>query len=52
MNTASRLQSAAEAGTVLVGEATMRAAGQAIAFVARDPLTLKGKEEPRARLAG
>ncbi len=46
VNTASRLQSAAEAGTVLVGETTMRAAGQAIAFVARDPLTLKGKEEP------
>jgi class 3 adenylate cyclase len=45
VNTASRLQSAAEPGTVLVGETTMRAAGQAIAFVARDPLTLKGKEE-------
>ena len=46
VNTASRLQSAAEPGTVLVGEATMRAAGQAIAFTGLDPLTLKGKEAP------
>jgi class 3 adenylate cyclase/tetratricopeptide (TPR) repeat protein len=46
VNTASRLQSAAEPGTVLVGETTMHAAGQAIAFIALDPLTLKGKEEP------
>ena len=46
VNTASRLQSAAEPGCVLVGEATMRAAGQAIAFVALNALTLKGKEEP------
>jgi class 3 adenylate cyclase/predicted ATPase len=45
VNTASRLQSAAEPGTVLVGEATMRSARQAIAFTALDPLTLKGKEE-------
>jgi class 3 adenylate cyclase len=44
VNTASRVQSAAEPGTVLVGETTMRAAGQAIAFIALDPLTLKGKE--------
>jgi len=46
VNTASRLQSAADPGSVLVGEATMRAARQAIAFSALDPLTLKGKEEP------
>ena len=46
VNTASRLQAAAEPGGVLVGEATMRAAGQAIAFTELDPLTLKGKEEP------
>src|SRR5207237_4297992 len=32
VNTASRLQSAAEPGRVLVGEATYRAASQAIAF--------------------
>src|SRR6202035_1286982 len=44
VNTASRLQAAAEPGGVLVGEATMRAAGQAIAFTELDPLTLKGKE--------
>ena len=48
VNTASRLQSAAEPGSVLVGEATMHAAGQAIAFTDLDPLTLKGKEEPVA----
>jgi len=48
VNTASRLQSAAEPGCVLVGEATMRAAGQAISFVALDAFTLKGKEEPVA----
>jgi class 3 adenylate cyclase/tetratricopeptide (TPR) repeat protein len=46
VNTASRLQAAAEPGTVLVGETTMRAAGQAIAFAGLDPLILKGKEEP------
>jgi len=46
VNTASRLQSAAEPGTVLVGEATMRAANQAIAFTPLDPLILKGKEGP------
>jgi class 3 adenylate cyclase/tetratricopeptide (TPR) repeat protein len=45
VNTASRLQAAAEPGSVLVGEATMRAARQAIAFTALDSLVLKGKEE-------
>ncbi len=45
VNTASRLQAAAEPGSVLVGEATMRAASQAIAFAPLDPLTLKGKAE-------
>jgi class 3 adenylate cyclase/tetratricopeptide (TPR) repeat protein len=48
VNTASRIQSAAEPGCVLVGEGTMRAAGQAIAFRALDPIALKGKEEPVA----
>jgi class 3 adenylate cyclase/tetratricopeptide (TPR) repeat protein len=48
VNTASRLQAAADPGTVLVGEPTMRAARQAIAFAALDPLTLKGKDEPVA----
>ena len=45
VNTASRLQSIAEPGAVLVGEATFRAADGAIAFVEVGPLTLKGKEE-------
>jgi class 3 adenylate cyclase/tetratricopeptide (TPR) repeat protein len=45
VNTASRIQAAAEPGSVLVGKATVRAASQAIAFAARDPLSLKGKEE-------
>ncbi|HEX6655097.1 MAG TPA: adenylate/guanylate cyclase domain-containing protein [Candidatus Limnocylindria bacterium] len=46
VNTASRLQSAAEPGTVLVGEATHRAASGAITFEELEPLSLKGKEEP------
>jgi class 3 adenylate cyclase/tetratricopeptide (TPR) repeat protein len=45
VNTASRLQSAAEPGTVLVGERTYRSAAEAIAFGAVEPLTLKGKQE-------
>ena len=48
VNTASRLQAAASPSSVLVGEATMRAASRAIAFTALDPLTLKGKAEPVA----
>ena len=43
VNTASRLQSAAAPGTVLVGEATMRAASTAIAFEEAGEQTLKGK---------
>ena len=43
VNTASRLQSAAAPGTVLVGEATMRAASIAIAFEEAGEQTLKGK---------
>ena len=45
VNTASRLQSLAERGTVLVGEATYQAASPAIAFAALGELQLKGKEE-------
>ena len=48
VNTASRLQSSAEPGAVLVGEATFQAAGKAIAFERVGDLTLKGKEEPVA----
>ncbi len=46
VNTASRLQSAAQPGSVLVGEGTYRAASRAIAFEPMDPLSLKGKAEP------
>ena len=45
VNTASRLQSAAEPGTVLVGERTYRAAAEAIAFAPVEPLALKGKQD-------
>ncbi|MFN8622983.1 MAG: AAA family ATPase [Chloroflexota bacterium] len=46
VNTAARLQSVAQPGTVLAGEATMRAAGKAIAFEPEGPQQLKGKESP------
>jgi class 3 adenylate cyclase/tetratricopeptide (TPR) repeat protein len=46
VNTAARLQSVAPAGTVLVGEPTMRAASAAIAFEAAGEQTLKGKVSP------
>jgi class 3 adenylate cyclase/tetratricopeptide (TPR) repeat protein len=46
VNTASRLQSAAEPGTVLVGEGTQRATSRAIAFATAGELTLKGKGAP------
>jgi class 3 adenylate cyclase/tetratricopeptide (TPR) repeat protein len=48
VNTASRLQSAARPGTVLVGDATYRAANRAIAFEAVGERELKGKEQPVA----
>jgi len=46
VNTASRLQSAALPSTVLVGEATRRAAGRAIVFEAAADQLLKGKASP------
>ena len=46
VNTASRLQSAADPGEVFVGEATFRAASRAIAFEEVGALDLKGKEKP------
>ena len=46
VNTAARVQTAAEAGTVLVDEATRRLAGQAIAFADTGTHELKGKEAP------
>ncbi len=48
VNTAARLQSAAQPGSVLVGESTMRAASAAIAFEEAGPQTLKGKAAPLA----
>ena len=46
VNTASRLQAAAAPRTVLVGEATMRAASRAIAFEQAGEQALKGKAAP------
>ncbi len=46
VNTASRLQSVALPGTVLVGEATHRAASKAIAFEEAGEQSLKGKTSP------
>ena len=46
VNTASRVQSAAEPGTVLVGEATRRASEAAIVYEAAGEHELKGKAEP------
>jgi len=48
VNTASRLQSVAEPGTVLVGESTQRAASNAIAFERLTDQHLKGKQAPVA----
>ena len=48
VNTASRIQSAAEPGTVLVGETTRRATEQAIVYEAAGEHELKGKAEPVA----
>ncbi len=46
VNTASRLQSAATPGSVLVGEATHRAASRAIVFEEAGEQILKGKQAP------
>ena len=46
VNTASRLQSVAAPGTVLVGEATQRAASRAITFEEAGELTLRSKTAP------
>ncbi|MGH2466044.1 MAG: AAA family ATPase, partial [Candidatus Limnocylindrales bacterium] len=46
VNTASRLQSAATPGSVLVGEATQRAANRAIVFEEAGEQVLKGKQAP------
>jgi predicted ATPase/class 3 adenylate cyclase len=46
VNTASRIQSAAEPGSVLVGQGTRRAAEAAVAFEDAGAHELKGKDEP------
>jgi class 3 adenylate cyclase/tetratricopeptide (TPR) repeat protein len=46
VNTASRLQSAADPGTVLVGPETYQASSDAISFEARGSVSVKGKDEP------
>ena len=46
VNTAARIQSAAEPGAVLVGETTKRATEAAIAYAAAGEHELKGKAEP------
>ena len=46
VNTASRLQSVAQPGTVLVGESTYRASSAAIVFEPAGDQTLKGKQSP------
>ena len=51
VNTAARLQSVAQPGTVLVGEATQRAPSAAIAFEEAGEQVLKGKQAPVAGLA-
>jgi class 3 adenylate cyclase len=48
VNTASRIQSAAEPGSVLVGEVTRRATEQAIVYERAGEEELKGKAEPVA----
>ena len=52
VNTASRIQAAAEPGTVLVGEATRRATEAAIAYEPVGEHELKGKAEPVAAPPG
>ncbi len=46
VNTAARIQSVAAPGTVLVGEATMRATGDAIQYEAAGEHAVKGKSVP------
>ena len=52
VNTAARVQAAAEPGSVLVDAATQRLAGSAIGFAEAGSHRLKGKAEPAAAVAG
>src|SRR5439155_25892327 len=52
VNVASRLQTAAPSGRLIVGEETYRATRQVIGYQLLEPMQVKGKREPvRARLA-
>jgi predicted AAA+ superfamily ATPase len=46
MNTAARLQTAAEPGEILIGEATYQLVQDAVVAEPMEPLALKGKKEP------
>ena len=46
VNTASRLQSAAPSGEILIGDATYQLTHHAFAFAPREEIPLKGKSEP------
>ena len=46
VNTASRLQSAAPSGEILIGDATYQLTQHAFAFAPREEISLKGKSEP------
>lgn len=48
VNVAARLQTAAEPGTILVGEATCQRAGARFRFRPTEPLLLRGRERPVA----
>jgi class 3 adenylate cyclase len=46
VNVAARLEQAADPGTILMGEETLRLVRESVEFHAVDPLPLKGKSEP------
>ncbi len=50
LNTAARLQSAAEPGTVLVGEETYRATRRSIRYTPIDPVAAQGQERTGVRV--
>ena len=46
VNTASRLESNARGGEILISEATFKAAGSRYKLKTRDPITVKNREQP------